>query len=290
MSYGYNLFTNIGRYSVELAMGVRSMPEIAINLWDNILLNFVPVTPSAGDNIWEQSRGFLPDMAEPFADLAVNKNFFGSDIAINQNELFVQKSTAYSSRRSTNEVFKHTAQFLNDATGGSEFRSGAVDMSADRIDYLLAYFMGGVGRFFGDSSDVVGKMLLDKEIRKTDMPILSTFFKEPSEYADQFEFYANRDYLESVFAELKQATGNEQFRLATKFASFAPLMGSKDSQNMTLKKANSQLKRLSSAAKVAEKNTNVIMREDLLDRIRTRQQLVFDEFNKAYRKAKKGEK
>ena len=205
MPYGYNFFTNIGRLSAEVTLGTKTIEAAGIDLWDNFLLNFIPRHYSAGDNLAEQVRGFAPDYAIPFWEVGVNKNFFGSQIYVEQNPFLKSKlADAYVAKRSTNEWLKGIAQFMNDATGGSKYQSGLIDISPDVMDYTIAYFLGGVGTFFGDISDVAGKMLGDEEIRKSDMPILSKFFKSPSEFKDQFEYYDNNVQVYNVQAELKE--------------------------------------------------------------------------------------
>ena len=164
MAYGYNFFTNIGRYITEYFMDISTGEEVAVNLLDNILLNFVPIHHAKGDNIWENLRGFYPDMLEMHQDIMANTNYFGGQIAIEQNPLFVQRSDSYMARRSTSKNLKDIAQFMNDATGGDEFNNGYLHPNPDRMKFILQYWLGGAGKALGQGADVINRLTVDHEI------------------------------------------------------------------------------------------------------------------------------
>jgi len=299
--YGYNFFTNIGRYGTELAMGVTEVKDVAVNLFDNILLNFVPITPSAGDNWAEKMRGFYPDLLELHLDLVANKDFFGSDIAVEQNPLFVKRSQAYVAKRGTGKNFKEIAKFMNDATGGDEFEDGLIWFSPDRMQYAYSYFFGGLGRSVSQSGDVMGLMAADEEVRKQDMPIISTFFKRPSEYADRFEYYDNWEEVRQIKTQLIQTTDpQEKADLIKRFNPFfttqageeMPVLHEKDVPNL-YDIAHKDLTNIRRSRKLVEKQNygagalGEEKRKQILDGLEESEHLIFDLFNKAYRKAVK---
>lgn len=206
VGYGYNFFTNIGRYAAEYFMGVSEASDIGMNLFDNMLLNFVPIHHAKGDDLWESLRGFYPNMMEMHMDVMANKNYFGGEIAIEQNPLFVQRSDSYVARRSTSNNLKEMAQFINDATGGDEFENGYVHPSPERMKYILQYWLGGAGKSLGQGVDVINKALMDEEIMSSDIPVASSFIKSRSEYADRFEYYDNWEETRKMKAQIKEAT------------------------------------------------------------------------------------
>ena len=223
MAYGFGFFTNIGRYMAEYQHGIKDEYEVSAAIAQNVVDNFSPVAFAEGDNIFEQGRGFLPDVFEYAADMAVNKNFFGSPIQYEQLPMGAQRADSYASKRATNANLKLIAEWLNDTTGGSEYlpaddpirgnRLFGLDWSPDRMDYTIQYFFGGLGRVMGDVADVTTKMVVDPEdIKPEDRPVLSYFYKKPSDYADRMEFYDNSSSMKQVVAELQKqiALGTEQ--------------------------------------------------------------------------------
>lgn len=290
-SYGYNFFTNIGRLGVEMSFGVNTPEESALYLWENLLLNFVPVAPSSGDSWEEQMRGFYPDLLEVHLDMLANKNFFGSDIYIEQNPFIVERSNAYNSRRSTDKAFTAAAEFLNDATGGDKYTDGFVSMNPDKMEYVYEYFLGGVGRFVSQSSDVSARMMADEDFRKQDLPIVGTFFESPSEYEDRFEFYANWDESRKIEAKLKDAVEagdqGELVQLRNKYQSFIPVI--EGGRNSLYKMSNRDLRNISKTRKIIERqDIPEDRRKEMLDELLKNENKIFDIYNKAYRKAEKG--
>jgi hypothetical protein len=299
--YGYNFFTNIGRYGTELAMGVTEIEDVAVNLADNILLNFVPITPSSGDSWAEKVRGVYPDLLELHQDLLANKDFFGSDIAVEQNPLFVKRSQSYVAKRGTGKNFKEITKFMNDATGGDEFEDGLVSFSPDRMQYAYSYFFGGLGRSASQSGDVMSLMMADQEVRKQDMPVVSTFFKRPSENEDRFEYYDNWEEVRQMKTQITQTTDPQELEsLYKRFKPFVTVMAGESMPVLQGKGipnlydlANKDLIKIRKSRKLVENQNygaGVLgeeKRKQVLDELDKNENLIFDLFNKAYRKAEK---
>ena len=236
-------------------------------------------------------RGFYPDLLEVHLDMLANKNFFGSDIYIEQNPFIVERSNAYNSRRSTDKAFTAAAEFLNDATGGDKYTDGFVSMNPDKMEYVYEYFLGGVGRFVSQSSDVSARMMADEDFRKQDLPIVGTFFESPSEYEDRFEFYANWDESRKIEAKLKDAVEagdqGELVQLRNKYQSFIPVI--EGGRNSLYKMSNRDLRNISKTRKIIERqDIPEDRRKEMLDELLKNENKIFDIYNKAYRKAEKG--
>ena len=289
-AYGWNFFTNIGRLSAETAFEINTPEESALYLWENILLNFVPIAPSAGDSWEEMARGFYPDILEVHQDMLANKNFFGSDIYIEQNPFIVEKSDAYNSRRSTRKPFKVAAEFLNDATGGDKYEDGYISWNPDKMEYIYEYFLGGVGRFASQSADIFTRMMTDEEYRSQDLPLVGGFFEAPSEYEDRFEYYDNWEETRKIEARFKEVADAEELReLQSEYRSFAPLLDG--GSNSLYKTASRDLRNISKSRKIVERqDIPEERRRVLLDELLTKENMIFDIYNKAFRKASKGRK
>ena len=287
-AYGYNFFTNIGRLAAEMSFGINTPEESAQYLAENVMLNFVPITPASGDSWEEMARGFYPDLLEVHLDMLANKNFFGSDIYIEQNPFMVERSAAYNSRRSTDKMFTGAAQFLNDATGGDKYEDGVLSFNPDKMQYVYGYFLGGVGRFASQSADVAARMLADEEFRKQDLPIVGTFFETPSEYEDRFEFYVNWDETRKIETRLKEASTKEELAgLRQKYLSFGPILNG--GRRSVYKIANRDIRNISKTRKIVEaQDIPAERRKELLKELLDNENKVFDIYNKMYRKAAKG--
>jgi hypothetical protein len=294
MPYGYGMFHTMGRLSAELAHGLIDENDFAAEITAASVHHFLP--PPLGfvgavgteDDLMDfTSRAVIdlvPDIIEPFASLSANMNHFGSPIYLEQNSLMDSAPDSSKSKRSTEKVYKETAQFLNEVFGGSEFRKGGVDLSPDAIKYATEFATGGLGRFISRSSDV--GILMANEIEKDDpslgeFPILRYFVGEPSQFSDKVEYYEGIRDLQEVFNEAEASTGDDRRQFLEKF-------GGKVRLEPLYKQTQKQLRALRQKKKSIEKMQSDPARAyDQIQRIEAQMDLLFDRFNKKYREANK---
>ena len=289
LPYGYNFFTNIGRLSAEYQEGSISGGDFALNLWDNMLLNFMPISYDKGDNAYEAARGFMPDVLQLPFDLAINKNFFGSEIAVEQNELFVQKSTAYASKRSTPIMFRRSAEFLNDATGGDKYENGLIALSPERVDYMFDYLLGAVGRVGTQSIDAISTIGTGEKIDNNKLPVVGQFFKKPSDYEDRFEFYDNYEYMRGVEARFGETVigSPEHKALIEKYKPVSwILMGTQKQAKKDLKLIGDERKMLEAQVYTNHRQLKEEKRRQQLEYLLELENKVFDDYNKKFRESR----
>jgi hypothetical protein len=288
MAYGWMFLPNLGRLMAEWQFGIKRQEEVALQISQTLADNFVPVVPSSGEG-FETLRGFLPDVLELLADLGVNKNYFGSPIQKEQTTFEERRPTAYVTKRGTSKAAKDILQYINDLDGTPYEQNESLYypynyITPDRVDYVFAWTLGGVGRFIGDISDVTYKAATDPDaIELVDFPIVSQFYKEPSAYTDQMEFYENSGDLATKLAEVKAVKAGEVPKLISRGRQ--PFY---DPQLLAIYKAsNAALKELRTDQNKAESQIEdpKELREEL-ERIDKGKQFNYDRFNKAYRKAR----
>ena len=219
-----------------------------------------------------------------------------------QNPLFIERSAAYNSRRSTDKMFTAPAEFLNDATGGDKYRDGYISINPDKMQYAYEYFLGGLGRFGSQSVDITSRMLMDEDFRKQDLPIVGSFFETPSEYEDRFEFYANFEETQKIMKRFNDAMDSrsvEELRqLREEYKSFANIIDPAYGFNgkAFYKVADKDLRRIRKARKLLESQTYELgspsedRRRANLERLDKQENKVFDMFNKAFREAERNAK
>jgi hypothetical protein len=143
--------------------------------------------------------------------------------------------------------------------------------------------------------------MADQEVRKQDMPVVSTFFKRPSENEDRFEYYDNWEEVRQIKTQLIQTTDpQEKADLIKRFNPFfttqageeMPVLHEKDVPNL-YDLANKNIIKIRKSRKLVEKQNygaGVLgekKRRQVLDELEKDENLIFDIFNKAYRKAEK---
>jgi hypothetical protein len=254
-----------------------------------MLLNFMPVSYDKGDNAYQAARGFMPDVLQLPFDLAINRNYFGGEIAVEQNELFVQKSTAYASKRSTPIMFRRSAEFLNDATGGDKYENGLISLSPERVDYMFDYLLGAVGRVGTQSIDALSTIGTGEKIDNNKLPIVGGFFKKPSDYEDMFEFYDNYEYMRGVEARFGETVigspEHEELKAEYKPVSWI-LMGTQQQAKKDLRLIGKERKALEAQVYTNHRQLKEEKRRQQLEYLLELENKVFDAYNKKFRESR----
>ncbi len=294
LPYGYGIFDNIGRYGAEFVMGVRTPGEVAANLTSSLDHHFNPMSLHASkdnagfvDAALQKGIGLTPDVVQLGLELGMNINFFGSDIRVPQNSFLTPVPASQATKRGTNELIKGGTEFLNYATGSdstpnaAKYRSGAIDINPEQVQHVTEFFLGGVGRFLDDTADTVAKMVAeDAELKSTDLPVLRTFMPLPSEYSDRMEYYANRNSYRQYRDQYRDATKAEREEIVGE-------LGPEIFQfNVTDKSAEKRLRELSQDKKrlIQNEAMDPVVRFESIKKIDEQAELIYDKYNKAWRK------
>jgi len=196
LPYGYSVFHNLGTTVNDVTSGSKSMMDGSLFLGNSIYSSFVPLSFGQSDNmINNASRTVLPTAITPFFDILVNETYFGSPVTREQFSFGVDVPESQLSFRSPKDV-KEFFEWMNEATGGSDVRSGAIDINPDYATYMVEYFVGGTGRFISKSGQIVNKLAAkaednDYQISADDVPLFNVLYGSPSRYYDLGNYMKN---------------------------------------------------------------------------------------------------
>ena len=294
MPYGYGIFDNIGRYGAELVAGVKDPGEITKDLMLSVDHHFNPLSLHAAkddagfiDASLQMGIGILPDILEQGAEQLGNINFFGSDITIPQNSFLVEKPPSEPTKRGTNEYIAGVTQWLNaldvpflGIEGGNEDETGTISANPEKLEYFMQFLLGGVGRFFDDSSDSVAKLISEEpDLKSNDLPILRTFLPLPSEFSDRIEFYDNRDSFRQTEKRFNSLDRKEQIQLnkdrGYDIGRFARFDGRIEKELRSLRDRKYRLER--------DELMDPLKRFERIQEIAEREEFLYDVYNKRYR-------
>lgn len=278
LPYGYNIFHVIGTSMESVANDPSKTGQAATDLAFAALGSFSPI----GFQDSHSATGIIlknvtPTLGKPIVDLAMNENFMGSSI-YNENFPFgTPKPESSLSRRSTPEAYKAIAEFLNDQTGGSQWRSGSIDINPDKIRYIVDYALGGSGKFFisksPDNAQYAYNLMLPDAHRTV---FLSRVSGKVLPYEDQNKFYDRRDEINQIKEEYKALTGGEKLKFYRDNREKMALQG-------MVKGIEKQLKALRKQRDaVYALDLPLATRERRLDIVEGKMKRVVDRFNKAY--------
>jgi hypothetical protein len=192
--------TYVGTRATQALLGATSgesagvmMTEAAGDMAAGLASSMSPLRP-AGDQVQESVASLAPSMAKPFTDLAVNRNYFGSNIYNKQFDSRIARSTM--GRESTGKVWEWLATTLNESTGGSGNTAGWMDLQPEQYRYLFEAYAGGPYRTIKDSVKAFDGGTEETGLAR--VPIIRGFVGKGSEYVPMNQYFKNTKELASL--------------------------------------------------------------------------------------------
>ncbi|WP_232612491.1 LPD38 domain-containing protein, partial [Photobacterium phosphoreum] len=282
MPYGYNLFSIAGTGIESAINSDNSTPmQTAGDMALATLGSFSPIGMSDSDTIsGTVLKNALPTIGKPFLEVALNENFFGAQIYQENMPFGTKMPHSSMAKRSTGEGYKEIAKWLNSTTGGSNFRSGFIDLPPETMKYIVGYFGGGALRFAMDKGPNIALKAAGADIEDSKVAFLSRISGRVMPYQDQSTFYDRRDELMQIKDEAKAVRGVERKEFMTDHGyklRLLPLLKSTEQQLKALRKRRNAVYGLDMPAKQKDLRLKSIERQ---------MKVVIDRFNLRYTQLK----
>lgn len=146
-------------------------------------------------NAGNAAVNFTPTIAQPFAQIIANKDYFGKPIyrKSDYNELDPEWTKAY---KGTNGFLVSGAKWLNDISGGDVVKKGAIDFNPAIVEHIFESYLGGVGKTVNRSIKTFS-MLWDEDARDVrNIPVVSSFYQKSD--ARTAGSQLNREYFDAM--------------------------------------------------------------------------------------------
>jgi hypothetical protein len=284
MPYGFNVFANMGTAMTEAAYGGREADEAMMFLFNSFMASFSPVSFGQSKDLFTSvGKGAVPTVMKPFVDVMVNETYFGSPVTGENLPFGVQRPESELSFRSPDQV-KDFFKWMNEATGGSEYKSGGLDFNPDKFWYMFEYYIGGAGQFVNRSlfkfpKQLQAKLFSDEDIQiqAGDVPLARLLYGQPSKYFDMEKFRENEKEFKALYKEAKESP---------KLDDLARYKGISPSTNSLFNKIKKQLEMLRKARYEANKIENYSERTARVQELRDKERSLIMKWNKFYEQAR----
>ncbi|EHP5615510.1 hypothetical protein KPQ47_001854 [Escherichia coli] len=280
LPYGYNVFFLLGHTAEGVAAGDLTASRAAGNVVGGVLGAFSPIGSETSETLsGALLKNAAPTILRPFANLAMNENFMGAQIYQENMPFGTPKPDSQLGRRSTPEAYKAFASWLNAFSGGSQYRSGAVDVTPESLKYWIDYISGGTGRFISKTTDAAVKSLNGIDIPEQQVPFLGKISGEVMPYADQQKMYDRMTEVAQYHAELKSLTGAER-------TAFIDENNGKLSMNGLMQDTRKRLKDLRKQrdAIYADSTLSLAQQSAMVKSVERDMKIAVDRFNREYNK------
>ncbi|EGX7470784.1 hypothetical protein JHE73_004565 [Salmonella enterica subsp. enterica serovar Kentucky] len=279
LPYGYNMFYLLGSTAEGVTRGNLTASKAAGNIVGGMLGAFNPLGSEDSKTLTGTLfKNAAPTILRPVADLWANESFMGTPIYQENFPTGTPKPESTLGRRSTPEAYKAFANWLNTLTGGSQYRSGALDINPDKMKYWIDYVSGGMGRFAGKTIDAAAKTYNGIDIPPQQIPFLGKISGKVMPYADQQAMYDHIDELRQYNAELKSLSGADRAAFRNKYSGQL-------SMNGIIHQSEIQLKNLRKQRDEVYSDPTLTARQqaDRVLMIEQNMKKVVDSFNQEYR-------
>lgn len=279
LPYGYNMFFLLGGTAEGGIRGDLKATRAAGNIVGGLLGAFNPLGSEDSKTLTGTLlKNATPTIFRPAMDQAMNENFMGTQIYRENFPGGTPKPESTLGRRSTPEAYKVFADWLNRTSGGSQYRSGAVDINPDIMKYWIDYVSGGMGRFAGKTIDAAAKSYNGTDIPAQQVPFLGKISGQVLPYDDQQKMYDRIDELHQYDAELKTLRGADRTAFLNKYRG-------QISMNGIIHQTQSQLKNLRKQRDEIYSDPTLSAREQSqrVKAVELRMKAVTDRFNREYR-------
>ncbi|EFE1844489.1 hypothetical protein CJ309_004744 [Escherichia coli] len=280
LPYGYNVFFLLGHTAEGVTAGDLTASRAAGNVVGGLLGAFSPIGSETSETLsGALLKNAAPTILRPFANIAMNENFMGSQIYQENMPFGTPKPDSQLGRRSTPEAYKSFASWLNAFSGGSQYRSGAVDVTPESLKYWVDYISGGTGRFISKTTDAAVKSLNGIDIPEQQVPFLGKISGEVMPYADQQKMYDRMTEVAQYHAELKSLTGAER-------TAFIDENNGKLSMNGLMQDTRKRLKDLRKQrdAIYADSSLSLAQQAAMVKSVERDMKVAVDRFNREYNK------
>jgi len=280
MPYGYNFFASIGN-AIDRSMNTESTAiESAFDTVAAFAGAFSPLGAVSSEQMTSQVvKTAAPAVLKPFVEMALNENFTGSPIYKEQNPFGLKTPDAYNSQRKTWEWAKGLSEYLNDLTGGNQFKSGVVDIAPESWQHLIKFAGGGLGSLFGRSQDLAVKTVKGESVESGEIPFWRKYMGSISESVDISEMYKRFDEIKTVEKQATMLPGEERIKFITENRPKVKLISMTKGIQKELTRLNKQ-KAAIDASKLSDEQ-----KQTRIDAIEERKRLMAARFNKAYNEA-----
>lgn len=282
MPYGFNVFANMGTAMVESAHGGKEADEAMMFLFNSFMASFSPVSfGQSKDLMTSVGKGAVPTVLKPWVEVMLNETYFGAPVTGENLPFGVQRPESELSFRSP-EAVKDFFKWMNEATGGSEYKSGGLDFNPDKLWYMFEYYIGSAGQFVNRSVAVPKKIISkfssgeDIKIDANEIPLARILYGEPSKYYDFELFNENKQELKSYVKEIKESGQYDPERHK----------GITRGMDNYLNKVDKMLRQLRAAKREASK-LPYAQRTARIQELREKERKIIMEFNKRYEQARK---
>jgi diguanylate cyclase (GGDEF)-like protein len=270
LPWGYNFVWNLGTETSRIFTKKNYSPLNGAARMASTFFN--AFNPIASGTLLQT---LAPTVADPFVQVAENKNWFGGPLMPEEN-IFDNVPTPDSQRywKSARTPSIWVSKTLNDLTGGDKIKPGLIDVSPETLDLVIDNIGGSALRFFSDTLNAPIKLIKKEELQFHEIPFWRRVAGQKSEYSDQEKYFDNIERVMMAKDRLDAYKGTDYYQSILKQTEKElKFIGMAKASESSLRKLRKYKKRLEASG-----------RKKMADKIKDRMDDIYVRFNKEFNK------
>ncbi|MDQ7067721.1 MAG: LPD38 domain-containing protein [Sulfurimonas sp.] len=185
LPYGYNVFKAMGDMAGAVQHGELPAGDIASRVFSMSINAFSPIGVDADDML----HTVTPTILKPFYEVVTNTNFFGGNVAPEQNPFEPESADSSNYYKSVNPIARNMSQYINDWTGGTLNGEGGISVSPESIEHMGEFVTGGLGKFVARTVKTGSDLYNGEEVDMNKVPFSRLVYAEPRKKAEVQKVY-----------------------------------------------------------------------------------------------------
>ena len=174
----WGAFNNAGQELSAALSGDKDGWEAGASIVAGFTNALSPVGDLAGQGDTGALSAAIPDVAQPAFELAVNRDWRGKPIMPPDYGQGTPDAERFWPDADPRAIA--AARWLNRHTGGTDLKSGTIDVSPESIEHVLRFFGAGVPNDIRELHDLSKKVEGRDLITSRDVPLVKSFVRTPS--------------------------------------------------------------------------------------------------------------
>ena len=187
VAFGMAYFNYVGGQLAAASVGDLSPTAAATNIVTASVDLMAPIKADYGEGVPSAVVSLAPDFLQPFADVAANRNYFGSPIYREQGYSTTPRSQL--GREETGEFWKMTADIASKLSNGTTLRGGAVDFQPEAYRYVVQQYLAGLYRIGQDATNLLVEEPRENQTLTQRIPFVRSFVGKGGEFIPMNKYY-----------------------------------------------------------------------------------------------------
>lgn len=205
VGYGINVFYTMGHYLPDVWTGRTSADKVAGKVLKTAFDSFSPIGSGAESKTMAGAvlKTLIPSIGTPLVALGMNESVFGAPIFKQQSPFSdVQESNAYMHFDTVNPLSRSLMRALNDATGGTRYKSGLIDVNPAAVDHLISSYLPGLINEAYKLTGLGVRVARGEDTRRAPIPLVDRLSARVPESWDAGAIRRAKEVVDTAYKEM----------------------------------------------------------------------------------------